>query len=153
MNVRTYRFDCSLLEAFGKCLNVIKSLEDYYPLDVSMVAQGDNEVRYPSNRTTVHHFNQRALKAALYYPIQNGMESWALDAAANGDNSGVKTLEVILEITERRKSSRSCPCCNHEIHQHFHRHVRSCSKGKACMMCMTVPEDLEAHQTECTGNE
>ena len=81
------------------------------------------------------------------------MEEWALDAAANGDFSGIKTEEVVLEIVERRRAVRLCPCCKKDIRFNFSRHLTSCSKGRACTLCHAIPENLDTHFLECTGNK
>ena len=108
-------------------------------------------MRYPSNMITVHShkFDEIALKAALYYSIANAMEEWAVDAAAGGDFSGIKTEDVVLDIAERKRPQRLCPCCSKDIKFHFTRHLKACSKGGACTLCLTIPESLLDHELEC----
>ena len=153
MATRIYRFTYNLPESFERAKVAIHSLEDYYPLDVSMCAMGSNGIRYLSNKITVHRFDPRALRAALFYSIQNPMEIWALDAAANGDNSGVQTTEVVLDVVDRRRPTKTCPACKQSVTRNFSRHLASCSRGKACLLCHEIPANLEEHQTNCSGNQ
>ena len=153
MTLRTYRFSSNLSDSFESVKGCVSSLADYYPVDVSMFARGSNGVRYPSNTITVHKFNEITLKAALYYPIANAMEEWAIDAAAGGDFSGINTEEVVLDIAERKRPQRLCPCCNKNIKFQFTRHLKACSKGRACTLCLTIPESLLDHELECSGHK
>ena len=47
------------------------------------------------------------------------MEEWAVDSAAGGDFSGIRTEEVVLDIVERKRPQRLCPCCNKDIKVNF----------------------------------
>ena len=119
MATRIYRFTYNLPESFERVKVAIQSLEDYYPLDVSMCAMGSNGVRYLSNKITVHRFDPRALRAALLYSIQNPIEIWAMDAAAYGDNSGVQTTEVVLDVVERRRPTKTGLACQKAPQENF----------------------------------
>ena len=85
MTLRCYRFTCNLNDTFESVKENVRAFEDYFPVNVSIVARGSNGVRYPSNTITVHKYDERALKSVVYYPLANAMEDWGLDAAANGE--------------------------------------------------------------------
>ena len=153
MTLRCYRFTCNLNDTFESVKENVRAFEDYFPVNVSIVARGSNGVRYPSNTITVHKYDERALKSVVYYPLANAMEDWGLDAAANGDYSGIRTEEVVLKIVERRRPVRLCTCCKKDIKFKFTRHLTSCSKCRACTLCHAIPENLDDHFLECTGNK
>ena len=155
MATRIYRFTYNLPESFERVKVAIQSLEDYYPLDVSMCAMGSNGVRYLSNKITVHRFDPRALRAALLYSIQNPIEIWAMDSAAYGDNSGVQTADNrgCTRCCGEKKTHKNWTGLSKSATRKFYRHLASCSKGKACLLCHEIPENLEEHQTTCCGNQ